>query len=58
MGIWLFDGRIPSRYVYAAAKEPCSSEQLLPIGRDHNAGGAPSRHDTTKMTQLNWGATG
>ena len=57
MGIWLFDGGIPSRYRCAPAKEPCSSEQLLPIGRDRNAGGAPSFNDTTKMVQLHWGAT-
>ena len=42
----------------APAKEPTSSEQPMPIGRDRRCREAPSCHDTTKMVQLNWGATG
>ena len=42
----------------APAKEPTSSEQPLPINRDRRCRGAALCHDTTKMVQLNWGATG
>ena len=58
MGIWLLGGGIPSRYGYAAAKKPTSSEQPLGFRRDGNVRGAPSCNDTTNMAQLNWGATG
>ena len=50
-------GGMERAYLHAPAKEPTSSEQPLPIGRDRRFGRSASRNDTTNMAQLQWGAT-
>jgi hypothetical protein len=50
-------GRLESAYLHAAAKLPCSAEQPLAHKGTLRFGRSTSRHDTTKMIHLHWGAT-
>ena len=44
--------------LHAAVKEPTSAEQPLGHTGTKQFVRSASRHDTTKMGQLHWGATG
>ena len=52
---WRQKGKV---FLYVMDQVPCSAEQPLSVAGTHSSlGRAQSRHDTTIMGQLHWGAT-